>query len=369
MARIFMDGWEHGKPSTEIAESGIGNYEGTMWQFNQNEADSGTGSVKIVAQNTEVNEGGDFALRWYKTSTSIWTGYNCIYRELPSTYNVLYSRFYFKYKSVTPSNNMPLYNYYTTLGYGTASMRIDINSSNGTLYLLVNNATVATVSNAVTTDTWTLIEVLYDNPSSNIIIKANNSEIVNYSGTIDSLIAFVTFFKSYGSGHDDIWDFYIDDFALNDDSGTVNNSWIGAGVIRLIKPTSDDTNADFTPSTGTDNYAMVDDFPDDEDTTYNSSSTTGDIDTFILSNVPSIVAGQTINALNAVYVCKSESSFQDVAPILISGATTDTGTSESAPLRSYTKTLNKVYDVDPNTSAQWTETNVNAVKGGYKNAT
>jgi hypothetical protein len=54
---------------------------------------------------------------------------------------------------------------------------------------------------------------------------------------------------------------------------------------------------------------------------------------------------------------------------LISGATTDTGATQSTVLSDYNDTKQEIYDVDPNTSAQWTEANVNAVKGGYKNAT
>lgn len=364
MARLFMDGWEYGKPN--IIDSPVGDYYDSLWQVNAPGA-GGTNRIYISANSSITNLSGDYSLRINKNTENGST--QLVYRQLPSTYNKLFARFYFY--SVQNYNNVhEFFALHTSNALSSQSCQLKYNRSTGDFYLYVAGSLVTTVTGVILNEVWHLIEIMYDSSGSNIIVKVDNQQIINYSGSINSAINHVFLgnqvYTSFSTPQ--LYQYY-DDFAINDDSGSINNTWIGAGVIRLLKPTSDDTNSDFTPNTGVDNYANVDDFPDDGDTTYNSSTVSGDIDTFGLESVPSIATGQTINAVQAIYRARSETDVASVAPILVSGATTDTGATQSTILSDYNKTNYEIYDVDPNTSAQWTETNVNAVKGGYKNAT
>ena len=370
MARIFMDGFEYGRPTSLLSNSTSGNFEDMMWKvYNDNGSGNPYGTIDA---STTAYSGGDYSMRFYRAQTGSFISdrYNCIYKELSSNYNKLYSRFNFRFNARGESDYVEFFALDdTTYIGGSLSCILKYHANLGNLQLYTDGTLRATVNNAFIDDTWHLVDILYDNSGSNVVIKVDNTEVINYSGTVDSAIDNLVLGRCNNASINTGYEFFIDDFAINDDSGSVNNSWIGSGVIRLIKPTSDDTNADFTPSTGSDHYAMVDDFPDDGDTTYNSSTVSGDIDTFGLESVPSVATGQTINAVQAVYRARSETDVASVAPILISGATTDTGATQSTVLSDYNDTKQKVYDVDPNTSVQWTETNVNAVKGGYKNAT
>src|SRR3989304_495806 len=59
----------------------------------------------------------------------------------------------------------------------------------------------------------------------------------------------------------------IDDLALNDTTGGVDDSWCGDGKIILQTPNGAGDNTGLTPSAGS-NYECVDEFPNDGDTTY-----------------------------------------------------------------------------------------------------
>jgi hypothetical protein len=88
-------------------------------------------------------------------------------------------------------------------------------------------------------------------------------------------------------------DLYLDDVAINDDAGSVFNSWIGPTKHVMLVPASD-VSVTWTKNgagcTGTGNYDCVDDLPNasgpDDATTYNEDATITNADRMALSNVP-----------------------------------------------------------------------------------
>jgi hypothetical protein len=83
----------------------------------------------------------------------------------------------------------------------------------------------------------------------------------------------------------------MDNIYINDSDGIVNNSFLGKQVVEGILPNSDGTNLDWTPSSGTTHYNLVDDDPlsiitNDEVATTNS----GDKDSFNMETL-SLVEG------------------------------------------------------------------------------
>lgn len=88
---------------------------------------------------------------------------------------------------------------------------------------------------------------------------------------------------------------YYDNIFFADD-------WCGELKSYLLLPDGDDT-AQFTPSEGSDNYAMVDDDGQDGDTTYVESATVGDKDIYTFSDLPS---GVSPAALTLVYVDRKD---------------------------------------------------------------
>ena len=70
-----------------------------------------------------------------------------------------------------------------------------------------------------------------------------------------------------------------DDIAINDTSGLENNSWCDDGRIFPLIPSGDDL-VQWSPSSGSANYAMVDETPPDGDTTFVYTETAGKVDKY-----------------------------------------------------------------------------------------
>jgi len=152
-----------------------------------------------------------------------------------------------------------------------------------------------------------------------------------------------------------------DDFYLCDDSGGVADDFLGVIRVETLFPAANDTVA-FTASAGA-NYTTVDEASINSDTDYNSSTVSGDVDLFTvgsLSSTPDTIYAVGVKAA----MRKDDVAAQTVRTKLKSGATTSNGSSGS-PDTVY-KYFRDNYAVDPNTSAAWTGTNVNAMKIGYE---
>jgi len=81
-------------------------------------------------------------------------------------------------------------------------------------------------------------------------------------------------------------DMLIDDMYICDTSGSINNDFLGPCRIVSVVPNAD-SSVGWTPLSGVDNWAMVDDSPSiDGDTTYNSASSQANTtDSFTCTNI------------------------------------------------------------------------------------
>jgi hypothetical protein len=114
------------------------------------------------------------------------------------------------------------------------------------------------------------------------------------------------------------------------------------------------------------NASMVSEHDFDLDTSYNSSPSSGQIDTFghaQMVGTPLTIFGVQIST----YVKKDDVSAQSFRNKLISGATTQNGATHSTDIVAnvYQRIVDQ-YVNDPNTSAQWLAAAVNATKIGYE---
>lgn len=120
------------------------------------------------------------------------------------------------------------------------------------------------------------------------------------------------------------------------------------------------SNTDFAPLSST-NVSNVDEASTDGDTTYNESSTVGDIDTFGFDNIPT---NATVYAVQTEVVArKTDAGVRTGKNVVRSGGTNYFGS---------VKTLHETYEtmigcrtVDPATSAAWTASAVNSLEVGY----
>lgn len=148
-----------------------------------------------------------------------------------------------------------------------------------------------------------------------------------------------------------------------DTTGTVNNARLGPCNGEALAPNADGGVSNFTPLSGLTNYEMVDETGDPDDaTSYVSSSTVDHTDRYGYPNVDTDY--DTIKGVQVVsdhrktgagqrrcrHVCQSGLTGSESADF---GVPIDWGLDRS------------MFEVDPNTSALWTTTNLNSAEFGF----
>jgi hypothetical protein len=155
---------------------------------------------------------------------------------------------------------------------------------------------------------------------------------------------------------------FIDDLYLCDALGSTNNTFLGDVRVDALLPNGAGSNTDWTPSTGS-NYTCVDE-TSISTTDYVSSSTVGHIDTYAFANLTSITGTILAVAVNNV-VSKDDAGAKSIADVVKSSSTTSVGSNFTPSFGSWL-VCQQIWETDPNTSAAWTESGVNAAEFGCK---
>lgn len=157
---------------------------------------------------------------------------------------------------------------------------------------------------------------------------------------------------------------YMTDVTIFTGDGTAPNDLIGDYRIECLIPTADTAQSDFTPSTGTDNYAMVDEVTTVNDADYVSGSTVTDKDRYVLQDLTS-----TTGVIKGLQVTtrafKSDTGIAKFRSITeLSTVEADNGTDEVLSQGPVGVNFQHPFPLDPNGSA-WTIANVNAMTVGH----
>jgi hypothetical protein len=155
----------------------------------------------------------------------------------------------------------------------------------------------------------------------------------------------------------------IDDMYLCDSSGSVNNNFLGPQTVIGLLPAGDTASADWTPLSGTDHYQQVNEAAADGDAGYVEDGTSGHMDLFRYHQLSALdaIAGIQINT-----ICRQT----DATPLALktpvkSGGITSEEASQSIGGTSY-GCRTRVLEIDPGTSAAWTQAGLNAAEIGVK---
>jgi hypothetical protein len=156
----------------------------------------------------------------------------------------------------------------------------------------------------------------------------------------------------------------FDDVYWLDTAGSAPyNAALGPVRVDRLVPTSDGASSDFTPSTGSDNFAMVDEDLPDGDTTYNESSTVSHKDIFGLSDLAT-PSGTIFAVQTRVRARRTDAGAVDLIPSIISDATEDDGATRA--LGSSYSEFSDIFTADPDGSVAWSDAAVNALQAAYR---
>ena len=144
---------------------------------------------------------------------------------------------------------------------------------------------------------------------------------------------------------------------------TTSSTRLGERRVQTLVPASDVT-VQWTPSTGSTNYNLVNTLPVPAAPTANvSAQIAGYQDLYTvtpLANSPSVISCVQVR----VCAAKDNSATKTIAPVIKSGSTTTVGTT-AAVTNSYLYYID-LYENDPNISGPWSASTVNALQIGQK---
>lgn len=154
----------------------------------------------------------------------------------------------------------------------------------------------------------------------------------------------------------------LDDLYLCDGSGSRNNDFLGP--IRVIAqfPTGDGNHTGFTPSTGVNHYATVDEAAPNGDTDYNSATVAGTQDTYTFPALG--LTGSILGVQTGMHVRSAGGGAEIIRRLHRISGTTHTGTSMGVST-SYLK-KRQVDEVSPATSNPFTVSELNGMETGIE---
>lgn len=230
-------------------------------------------------------------------------------------------------------------------------------------YQQTGGTTLGTSAPVITAEAWHHIEfyatasqttgavnVRVDN---NEVIALTNQDTVNTSNVEFSQVAFVQAGTSSGTSLIS----QIDDIYMYDTTGSDGNAYpLGDLQAMWLTATADTAEADFTKSTGTDGYALIDEVtPNDAD--YIQAAAATDRSDFALTDLPA-----DINYVETLFahtrMLKTEAGTAQIQQSFMQGTDQSAGTD-----RDITTTATYWFDnhpLDPDTAAKWTRTGVNS---------
>lgn len=153
--------------------------------------------------------------------------------------------------------------------------------------------------------------------------------------------------------------YVFDDFYILDTAGSTNNNFLGDIRIDALYPTADGNYTAWTPSTGTDHYALVDEATPNT-TDYNSSSTAGQKDSYVMSNPPALSSQAIYGVMVKVAALKDDAGSRSLKVGVRSG-TTDSLSAAQA-LSTSQVYYSSIHEVDPATGLAWTVAAVDALE-------
>jgi hypothetical protein len=274
---------------------------------------------------------------------------NAVSKTLPSSYSTVIVGAAYKLNATNDSKLM---------GLNTTQVTLHIT---GTGFLYVRDSLgniVATGTTIVPTGTWFYVEVKAVKGSSGTVeVHLNGGpEIASTVGNFGtSNFDQIIFYNDTLGG-----DTSVDDVVVMDGSGSApTNDFLGDVRVETLYPVADGSHVDWTPKTGTDHYAMVNEHLIDGDGSFVYDANPGDKDSYIIETFIGTIYGAQLN----IGARKGDSALRQIAPLIRQGGTDYVGT---------TRTLSADYvfyswllDNDP-TGSPWLAATINADEFGQE---
>jgi len=252
-----------------------------------------------------------------------------------------------------------------------SSEQCSLRLSTNTLTFNRGSTVLGTSPTVLVTGTWYYIEVKATIGSAGAFeVRVDGVTKISGTGNTQSTGNTSTNGIQLSVGDFSGFSYTIDDVYILNSSGSTNNTFLGDCRVLTTLPNADNTsspstNLTWTPNSGTTHYTQVDDTPSpDDDTTYVSSATPGQIDTY---KFPAISPTGPIAGIQAVLTARKDDAAARTisAEYRSSGGTNFDGSSVFSLTTSYLMDR-QIWETDPATSTAWTAAGVNGGEFGEK---
>lgn len=253
----------------------------------------------------------------------------------------------------------------------TSQVELRVNSA-GNLFFTRNGTLIGSTSTLALNAGWHYFEVKITINSTTgfteVKVDTNNTYVtntgVNTQQTANAFMQSITWQGGISTGS-----VFIKDIVFIDTTTGVNTNYLGDVNVSVLYPNASGANTQWTPNPGANqNYQNVQDginhsgtWPDG-DTTYNASSTAGQLDDYAHQALS--LSGTIYCVMHVSYLRKDDAGARTVDQYVKSGATILLSADISLG-NSYLYYFQSV-EQDPNTSTTWTVTGVNAMTHGCK---
>jgi hypothetical protein len=184
-------------------------------------------------------------------------------------------------------------------------------------------------------------------------------DLINFHGDTRNAGTAEVYWAALGNMGNRALYFYADDFAVNDTSGTVNNTWIGQGGIQAIHPSGIGTYAELTASAGA-NWDCVEESPA-SDADYVSGTAIDQRDTY---NHSQLIGTSTIAAVCTWIRAVNYKGPAGIAPLYRIAGVDREGTVRGVDV-TVTDTGN-IEETSPATSSSWAVGEINSMEFGVQ---
>ncbi len=245
-------------------------------------------------------------------------------------------------------------------------VRVNIN---GTLSVLQGTGVLGTSSVALTQNVYQYLEVkvVIHASAGTVDIRLNGVSILALTGQVTQAGGSSTWDEiKLGACGGGLTTVDYDDLYLLDGSGSVNHDFLGDVRVDATYPNAAGNSAQFTRSTGSDQWATIDETAPNGDTDYNETGTATNRDTLNFPTAP--VAGATIYAVQALASAKKTDAGGAGLKLVTRISSTDYDGTEGGLGTAYNY-VRQIWDVKPSDSAAWTDGAFNAAEFGYVKST
>lgn len=350
MARLFSTGFELNSTTTNVEFDSISGFA----------IQTGTVRSGVYAGQTNV-----------AASTSVL-------RQVLATSNQAVSAWMraYIYIAALPDANVQIMRFETTGNASVGAIRLN---TNGTLNLLqAAGGAVGSASAALETGVWYRLEINNDASGAGALDARING--VSFASGANSSAGTWARVALGGFGTNSTYNFFWDDIAVNNSSGSFQNTWPGAGSIIHLKPSAaGDVNTFATQTGGVagagNNFTRVNEVTPDDATTLNGSNTLNEEDLFNVDNT-SLSFKDTVNVVALGARFRNDTADATTA-ITFQLEKTGSGTKASSSAMVPNSTVWKTNSIltpwaypittyqDPD-AANWTQSTLDTAQGGYK---